>query len=261
MRGGLARGGGPGHDQPAAGADLPLVQQRQQPALPVISRMVEVVDHDKLGVVADAGLVVGAPLLLAVRAGPCLVGQQVEVGRVGVDEPPPALQVVVGSGRWRAQLPERGHRLPPFLGLLAGVEDRQRDRRRPAGPSRLATRLVSGASSGSRPGGRGRGSRPGPGGGRGGPWCGRRPGGLPRRACGLDGWLAGAVVRRGRAELHGPRRSRLRWPDRRRVRRAAARAWSQASSPNGTGAVRRCFQGTVIQPPSRWLRTQTRDMS
>jgi hypothetical protein len=42
---------------------------------------------------------------------------------------------------------------------------------------------------------------------------------------------------------------------------SSCRAWFQACSPNGTGAVRRCFQAAASQPPWWWLRIQIREMS
>ena len=40
---------------------------------------------------------------------------------------------------------------------------------------------------------------------------------------------------------------------------SSCRAWFQACSPNGAGAVRRCFQVAVSQPPWWWLRIQIRE--
>jgi hypothetical protein len=65
--GGLAGGGVSGHDQAAAGADLPLVHQHQH--LPLGGDLGDRRggDHDQLGVMGDPGLVVVPAVPLAQR--------------------------------------------------------------------------------------------------------------------------------------------------------------------------------------------------
>src|SRR6266568_8311708 len=272
----LPGAGRPGQDQPTTGAEGVPVEQGPPAAgvhdLPQRRGR----DHPQPGVVVQAGLVVADPVVFD-QALPLVVGQQLGWGRGVAGELPPALQ--------RGQVPmpvvfveggaPRGGRGRAIRALRAGRGGHHRllaswnGSKTPSG-----TTLASGwaaslwgscpllpAASPST-----------------------SPSALSGSACGrgqVGCWVARvrAATRRWRPRLDGvgggsaacgPRLARasraatasatscsvgvLPWSS------SSVRAWFQASSPKGVGTRARCFQKTVIQPPSpsQWSRTQIR---
>jgi hypothetical protein len=248
--GGLAGGLLAGHDQPAAGADLPAVQQGQQPTRPGDLADGRRRHDDHLGVVVKPGLVVCLPVL-AGQSRPPLVRQQVEAGGRGVDEPPPAR--------------ERHGRLPPTI-VQSGAARRDvvrdahhhffassRASKTPRGIT--SARGPSSSSSSSQASGCRRGDGSGSS-GREGPAAAaalaRAPAFRSRRACLPRAGPCPALSSSAAAARAISASVAWSWPRRART----CRAWSHACSPKGAGAARRCVHGARIQPPSpRWSRT------
>src|SRR6266568_2667008 len=266
----LPGAGRPGQDQPATGAEGVPVEQGQPAAgvhdLPQRRGR----DHPQPGVVVQPSLVIADPVGLG-QTHPLSCGQQRRRGRRIGDELPPALQggqvlvqillvervapcgvvdggrVAAGAGHHRLCASWNGSNTPSGMTLATGDSPSSWSSSSWSWLLGWSTSSPSSASGG--------------------------PGAADRR-------LAFARVRAATLRfspvtevLGSPPRSGPWLTVSSSAATAAAtssspgvppwsascrRAWFQARSPNGTGAVPRWRQGTVIQPPCQWLRTQMR---
>ena len=223
-----------GDDQPAAGADLPPVQQGQQPALPGDLAERGGRDDHQFRVVADPGLVVGLPALRCQADGMRGPG----AGRSWPVASPRSAATRQGGGGLAALIPGRCLRCAAHHQFLASSRasktpsgHRPRPdapRTSPLLPGRPCCRghQAAGGRLGSRPGGLWRSPR-----------CGPRPCGLSRTAFRLAaGTLAGALMSASEQGIDGLG-DLLLWP------------WLRHRRPAACGRGPRPFRRTA---PGRW---------